>query len=270
MKNFLTIVLVQLLTLSAAAHERLEYSVQQIDSVMPRKKQKAPLVKASTDSVKVKSVKSDPGNDYGWSRRVAFMVGLGASMVATKLYTDPAIRKDNNNVVIDEASRLKPNVSLGIVWTPWLAENLRTVKILDNKKHIKYTQVIDYYPKGFTVAVFVNPISLSKINENSFTSTIDLGLGLGLRSDSFAVLGVIEVFGIRQPRQGFIDDYMGKNLPYKVGGAVQTSIDAGDTGVFAPKTGIAFGIKVAYTFDVIKRFISTDTFVADKPAVDAK
>jgi len=197
-------------------------------------------------------------NDYGWSKRVSFIVGGGPSIVATKLYTDPGIRKDNNNVVIDEASRLKPNLTLGIVFTPYVVSNIRDVSVIRDGVR-KYVKVIDYYPKGITYALFVNPVSISKINENFYTSTVDLGGGIGYRSGSFSFLVTTEIFNVRQPRKQFIEDYMGKNKPYIVNGEIQNWIDIGDTGIFTSKTGISFGVKIAYTFDVIKSFSSTST-----------
>ena len=196
---------------------------------------------------------SSDDEDYGWTNRFAFMVGGGASIVLNKIYLDPAINKTNNAVIIEEAGRLKPNISLGIVYTPYVTTFTRQVKVKKNGKEENLT-LYSYAPRGFSIALFLNPISLSKLSDTGLGSTVDLGMGLGWRSGNFSIFGTVEFFSLRQPREYFIDQFRDNNKPYIVNGQTQTSISTNDNDVFKSPITTALGIKIAYTLDVVKNF----------------
>jgi hypothetical protein len=192
-------------------------------------------------------------NDYGWSKRISFMVGAGISYITTDLYLDPAIDKTNNAVIVEKADKFKPNLSLGIVYTPYVATVQRPIRIKEATSS-KIDTLYEYYPRGISFALFLNPISISKLSETSLTNTVDLGLGIGYRSGSFSVFATCEFFSIRQPKDYFIDQYKNNNKPYVINGQTQTSISNDDNDIFRSKVVMSFGIKLAYTFDIVKSF----------------
>jgi hypothetical protein len=200
-------------------------------------------------------IADDPStdDDYGWTNRFAFMVGGGASVALDKIYLDPAINKTNNAVIIEEAKRLKPNITLGIVYTPFVSTYIREVKIKKNNKEETLT-LYRYAPRGVSIALFLNPISLTKLSDTGLGNTVDLGMGLGWRSGNFSIFGTVEFYSLRQPRDYFINQFKDNNKPYIVNGQTQTSISTNDNDVFKSPVIPALGLKIAYTLDVVKNF----------------
>lgn len=194
---------------------------------------------------------------YGWNKRISFFVGAGTSVISNKVYELPVINKTTNNVIIEQSGKLKPNVSMGIVYTPYVYDVKRTISYTDSNGSEKTKTVIEHVPKNFSIALFINPISF---NANSnLGNTVDLGLGLGWRSDNFAVFATMEFFSLKQPRQYFVDEYGQNNKQYFVGGAVQSSIDLNDNSIFKNQIMTAFGLKLSYTFDVVSRYNASST-----------
>jgi hypothetical protein len=210
-----------------------------------------PVKKETTKKMDSDSQKED----YGWNSRFAFMVGGGISIIATKLYLDPAINKTNNAIIIEEAGRVKPNLSLGIVYTPKVSTMKREVE-MKSAGSSKTETFYEYVPRGISVALFLNPISLSKLSEMSLSNTVDLGMGLGWRSGNFSIFGTVEFFSVRQPRDYFINQFKASDKPYIVNGEIQASISTNDNDVFRSKVATAFGFKLAYTFDIVKSFVA--------------
>lgn len=198
----------------------------------------------------------NPADDnYGWNKRISFIVGGGASVVSTKLYADPVINKTNNFVTIEEASSLKPNLSLGIVYTPKVSNVTRTIKV-KKENQIVDEQLIEYYPRGISFALFMNPVSLSSLSNSSVTNTVDLGLGLGWRSGNFSVFLTNEYFAIRQPREYFVNQFRNNDQPFIINGEIQNAIDINDNSIFKTSIAVSWGIKLCYTFDIVKSFYS--------------
>ena len=203
-----------------------------------------------------KEIKID---EEGWNKRISFFVGAGTSFIVDKVYEFPVIDKTNNNVIIEESGRLKPNVSLGIVYTPLVYDVERFINYYDSDGNKKVKKIIEHVPKHFSVALFVNPVSFASANTN-LNKTIDLGIGLGWRSDSFSVFGTIEFFNLKQPREYFINEYGSNDKQYLIGGEVQTAIDVNDNSIFQNKVMTAIGIKLAYTFDIVKSYSNSANF----------
>lgn len=214
----------------------------------------------STDSSSNSNTIKSSNNNYGWDNRIAFIVGGGASVIITKLYNNPVINRTNNAVIIEESGKCKPNLTFGIVFTPFVKSVARKVSVVENEQ-IKEKKLIEYYPKGITLALFVNPVSIAKVSEN-FSNTIDLGGGIGYRSGNFSILGTIEFFSIRQPRSYFVNQFKDNNTTYIINNQLQTAIDPNDNSVFKSVTATAVGIKFCYTFDVIKSYYKTATELA--------
>ncbi len=197
--------------------------------------------------------------EEGWNKRISFFVGAGTSVISNKVYELPIIDKTNNNVIIEESGKLRPNVSLGIVYTPFVYDVERFINYYNSEGEKKVKKVIEHVPKNFSVALFINPISFASANSN-LSNTVDLGFGLGWRSDNFSVFATMEFFSLKQPRDYFINGYGTNNKQYIIGGEVQTAIDVNDNSIFKNKVMTSFGIKVAYTFDIVKSYSNSADF----------
>jgi hypothetical protein len=211
-------------------------------------------IEEETETVEVTSIEEE-----GWNKRISFFVGAGTSVISNKVYELPIIDKTNNNVIIEESGKLKPNVSLGIVYTPFVYDVERFINYYDKDGVKKVKKVIEHVPKHFSVALFINPISLASANSN-LSNTVDLGFGLGWRSDNFSVFATMEFFSLKQPRDYFINEYGTNDKQYIIGGEVQTAIDVNDNSIFKNKVMTAFGIKLAYTFDIVKSYSNSANF----------
>jgi len=65
-----------------------------------------------------------------WTRRIAFIIGGGASHVLTDLYEIPVVNKATDFVTIEKANRVKPNLSLGISYTPSVKSIPRQISVV--------------------------------------------------------------------------------------------------------------------------------------------
>lgn len=189
----------------------------------------------------------------GWNKRISIFVGAGASYVSNDTYELPVIDKTTNNVIIETSGQIKPNVSMGIVYTPFVYNVHREVSYYDSSGVKQSFMVTEHVPKHFSVALFINPINLTSAN-SGLDKTVDLGFGLGWRSDNFAIFATTEFFGVKQPRNYFIEQYKGNDKPYVVAGETQTAININDNSIFKTKIMTAFGIKIAYTFDIASKY----------------
>lgn len=104
--------------------------------------------------------KDEPKN-----RRISFIIGPGASYITDRLYENPVINQTNNTVVIDNASRIKTNLAVGIIYTPYISDVIRTISYVDEKGDLKTRKEIESVPRGMTYAVFLNPLSFGKATE---------------------------------------------------------------------------------------------------------
>lgn len=200
-----------------------------------------------------KETKTENEDNYGWNKRISFFVGAGISTIGNTVYELPVIDKTTNNVIIEEAGSLKPNVSMGIVYTPFVYDVQRRIQYRDTNGDLQTKYITEHVPKNFSVALFINPISLSAANSN-LENTVDLGFGLGWRSDSFSVFATMEFFGLKQPRNYFVEQYKTNDKQYIIGGETQTAIDINDNSIFKSEVMTSFGIKLAYTFDIVSRY----------------
>lgn len=207
---------------------------------------------AASNSVIPTSASNNSDDNYGWAKRISFIVGGGVSGVINTVYQDVAIDKATNAVLIEKADKMRTNLSLGILFTPFVSDVKRTIEISETEKKIIY----EHYPKGITFGFFFNPFELSAVNTTQ-SSPIDLGFGVGYRSGAFTVLATADFFSLRQPKQSFIDKYQGKNLPYTINSQIQTSINTNEDGVYRSQKFTAIGIKIAYTFDIVKSYYSS-------------
>lgn len=210
-------------------------------------------------------------NNFGWNDKVSFVVGGGVSVVGSNLYLDPVVDKSNGNVIIQEASIIKPNLSVGITYTPSVKNVNRLIKLYDStNKKIDSLTLFEYIPSGVTYALLINPISLSKLSDVSIANTVDLGLGVGYRFGDFSILGTAEFFSIRQARSYFIDKYKvntdadaTNDLNYTIGGQVQNAIDVNDNSIFYNKVAWAVGLKFTYSFSIAKKYYKSSLDVED-------
>jgi len=183
-------------------------------------------------------------DDKEENNRFSFVLGIGASYLANKLYQNPSIDVSNNAVVIEQAQQIKTNLTFGIVYTPYL----KTITYRNGNS--------ETMPHGISFATFINPIALTKATENqSFFNMTDFGVGIGYKfAGNVMIMGTAEFFGIRQPKEWFINKYQLNDKQYVVNGSPQLSFDVNDNNIFRTKVVSAFGFKVCYTFDIVKNF----------------
>ena len=160
-------------------------------------------------------------------------------------------------VKIEKASTVRPNVSLGISYTPFIKNRERFVWVPGEDGERDTLKLYDYYPAGISFVTFINPVSLTNNATNQIGSTVDLGVGLGWRSGPFAAYLTLEAFSLNQPRDFVITDYGSNDKQYVVNDELQTSMDPNNSALFDKTTFLAFGFKLAYTFDLVKSFSNT-------------
>ncbi len=189
------------------------------------------------------------GEEEVKNNRISFVLGIGASYVANNIYQNPSVNLNNNNVIIEKAQRVKSNLTFGIVYTPLTS----TFTNKDGE-----TETVNH---GISLSTFINPISLSKAAESqSFFNMTDFGVGLGYKfAGNVLVMATTEFFGVRQPKQWFIDMYKTNDQKYNVNGLTQLAFNPEDNDVFRTKMMSTFGFKVCYTFDIVKNFKSTSS-----------
>lgn len=219
----------------------------------PKTELNSPTQKPAVEDIY--SLEGKSVDNYGWGKRISFIAGAGASYICNNLYYDPIIDKTTNSVIIEKAGHLKPNITLGIIYTPKVSSITRKIKVIDEGK-IKNLNLIEYYPKGWSYALFINPLSVTKLSSVSMTNTVDLGFGFGYRSGGVSILATAEIFSIRQPKDYFIKQYKSNNKPYVLNDEIQSGIDINDNSIFNSKVIVSFGIKLCYTFDIVRSFVS--------------
>lgn len=202
---------------------------------------------------------SGDNDNFGRNKRISFIAGVGASYITESLFQDPVVNKTNNNVIIGEAGKIKTNLTLGIAYTPYVYDITSTIRTIGTDGRISTRRVIEHVPKGFTVAAFLNPISLTRVNQSQpFFNMVDFGLGIGHRTAGGVLFMLTtEFFSVNQPRQWFIDQFKGNDKNYVIGGSPQTTIDPTDNSIFTNKMAVTFGFKVCYTFDIIKNYYNS-------------
>jgi hypothetical protein len=146
---------------------------------------------------------------------------------------------------------------MGIVYTPFVYNFHRKITYYDKNGVQQSFWVTEHVPKHFSIALFINPISFTSSN-SGLDKTVDLGFGLGWRSNNFAIFVTTEFFGLKQPRDYFIKKYENNDQQYIISEEVQTAIDVNDGSIFKSKVMTAFGIKLAYTFDIVSKYSKTE------------
>lgn len=229
-----------------AQNDSLEYKVS------IKGKDNPTVIKQDTTK-KAKAAATD-GDNHGWNKRIDLFVGGGVGQTSIQLYDDPVINPTNNFVEIEKSQKVRTSLTFGIVFTPWVYEVKRIVFISDKQgKKIDTATFVEHIPRKLTIALFMNPVSLTKINDNGFTNNVDLGFGIGWREGDCLLMATADFFSIRQPRQYFVDDYKDQNKTYNINGQPQTTIDVTNNNIFHNKVVASYGIKLCYTFNVAKR-----------------
>lgn len=178
-------------------------------------------------------------NMYG----IAFVVGLGGVAGFKRYYQMPVIDPVDKKVKLDQAQPSGLNASIGIVYSPYYNS----------------TKSIGDIQRGLSFAAFFNPLNIvsSSSNIQNTFSIENFGVGAGWKTLSgLSFFLTMEAFSIKQPRQWFITKYQNNDSPYilQVDGQpqTQTSIDVNDNNIFEKKYILGIGIKICYTFDIVK------------------
>jgi len=196
-------------------------------------------------------------------KRFSFIIGGGVSTFKPQLYVDPIVNPINNFVQLQEAQKVKANLTFGIQYTPYTVDIIETHSYEGPNQSLVERQSVEQVQKGWTYAFFINPILFSKISESqSFFNNPDMGIGVGRRwAGGVSAMFTIDYFSVRQPRDWFIEQFKGNNTAYTIAGSIQKSIDLNDNNIFVPKPVFTFGVKVAVSFEIVKQFVSTTTSV---------
>ncbi|MBF8964297.1 hypothetical protein I0P70_13665 [Pontibacter sp. FD36] len=157
-----------------------------------------------------------------------------------------AISPVDNVVQFESVTSLNSGVATGLVWNPFTV----LYKISEpNDKDIDWHYKYKRHP--FAIALLVNLFKLSYSNDQSYTtSPIDVGFGLGYRSEKLLILVTGEFTPIRQPRKYFIDSYKGQNKQLILAGSQEPArtISPDDNSIFITRLYPALGLKIAYSF----------------------
>ena len=73
------------------------------------------------------------------------------------------------------------------------------------------------------------------------------------------IYGVFEMYSIRQPKQWFIDEFKNGDKEYRVNNNIQSSFNSDDNNIFRNKLYPSIGLKICYSFDIIKNFANSKT-----------
>lgn len=216
------------------------------------------IQKANQDSLKkldkqidsLKKVRNniEPIKEKSSNSRISFVIGLGGSYSLDNVYQMPIVSTLDNKVKMELGQRERLTATLGIVYTPYI------------------WKVTDFeHPEGFLVAKgwsfvgFFNPLSVLKNSnlEDNF-SLSNFGFGAGWKfASGVGIYAVYEMYSIKQPRQWFIDEFKNGDKEYKVNNNVQSSFSSDDNNIFRSKLIPSIGIKVCYSFDIIKSFATS-------------
>ena len=105
------------------------------------------------------------------------------------------------------------------------------------------------------VALLVNVAQLSFTSGDVSTSSpIDVGFGVGYRSNKFMILGTLEFTPMRTPRNYFTEEFRDKDKVLILAGAQEPlrNISIEDNTLFKNKIFISIGVKIAYAFTETK------------------
>lgn len=198
---------------------------------------------AFCQSQEIKAILDEAPNPF------SIIVGGGLSFTGTSLWETPVINQTDYTVQLERAGRMRPNISIGIIYT-WINDNSDAQK--------NSLGLIEIKPHGWSTALFINPIKFDELSNSSGNLQVDLGLGVGYRWNQFSILATAEFFAVKQPRQYFIDQYQGNNAQYIVANEIQTSIDGDNSSIFKSTIAWSVGLKLCYTFDVVKKLYTDD------------
>ncbi len=197
-----------------------------------------------------KKNKSSKRNDKkdNLTSRISFVIGFGVAEAFKNTYQLPVVSSFDNKVRLEEGQKERINGTLGIVYTPYL----RTIHDAENPDGI-------VVPRGISFVAFFNPLSVVKNSnlEDNF-SLSNFGLGVGYKTvTGFGIYGVFELYSIKQPRQWFIDEFKNGDKVYKVNEEIQSSFSENDNNIFISKLVPSIGVKICYSFDIIRSFASS-------------
>jgi hypothetical protein len=181
-------------------------------------------------------------------QNISFALGIGSSFAMKSVYQMPIVSPLDNSVKIEKGDGYRINAAFGIVYSPY------TYKITDHKHPDGYLAV-----RGPSFVAFFNPLNLTSGSslENDFNLS-DFGLGIGWKFvKGIGVYLVGELYSVKQPRQWFIDEFKKGDSSYMINGQIQSAFSPTDETIFRNKLIPHVGIKVCYSFDIIKSFSST-------------
>jgi hypothetical protein len=171
---------------------------------------------------------------------VAVVAGAGITYGLDKVYEDPTIREDSSLVVIERGPFYRTSATFGLVYSPFV------YKVWTPGK-----SDTTYKAKGLSFGLFMSPSTLASLSSARFLENIDMGLGIGWKSQYFAAMFTLNNVSIKQPRAYFVNDYMDKHRQYIVNGQVQNSIDPNNSSIFYTKHLWSIGFQIVIDLRVL-------------------
>lgn len=220
-----------------------------IDSLILVKNQldieNALLIEKKIDSLKHLRNEVLGKDEHKKNPKLSFVVGIGYSNSLNTVYNSPIVSDYDNKVKIEKGQKARISANFGIVYTPY------SYLITDHENPDGYS-----VPWGISYVAFFNPLSLvrnSNLEENFNLG--NFGLGVGFKTASgIGIYAVGELFSVKQPRKWFIDEFQNGDKEYKINGQIQTSFNESDNKIFTNKLIPSLGIKICYSFDLIRSF----------------
>jgi len=182
--------------------------------------------------------------------RISFVMGIGASTALSKVYQMPIVSTLDNKVKMEEGQRGRIGATFGLVYTPYI------YRVSDMQSPEGYL-----VSKGWSYVAFFNPLNLVKSSnlEENF-SLSNFGVGVGYKTVAgIGIYAVGEIYSVKQPKEWFIKEFSDGTKPYAINGEIQNSFSSTDESIFRNKLIPYFGVKVCYSFDIIKGFNSSVT-----------
>ncbi|MDM1297180.1 hypothetical protein HXZ94_01485 [Empedobacter falsenii] len=224
--------------------------IDSLENVIKLKKQNE-LIELESQKKKIEKsiteIKSEL-EERGTASRISFIIGLGSSIGFDDVYQMPVVSAHDNKVKIEKGQRARTSASFGIVYTP----HIYRITDLQNPEGFLAA-------KGFSMVAFFNPLNFVKSSnlEENF-SISNFGVGAGYKTVSgIAAYVVGELYSIKQPREWFINEFANGDKSYELNGQIQHSFTNTDESIFRNKLIPYVGIKVCYTFDIIKSFATS-------------
>ncbi len=142
--------------------------------------------------------------------------------------------------MIERGPFYRTSATFGIIYSPFVYK-VWTPGAIDTT----------FRAQRLSFGLFMAPSTLAGLSSARFFENIDMGLGVGYKSQYFAAMFTLNNISIKQPRTYFVNDYQDKHKQYFVNGQVQSSIDLNNNSIFYTKHLWSIGFQVVIDLRVL-------------------